>query len=241
MPISCSPTISLGTLEVAVTAKPTRTKRVLRAQYGDGYDETRADGLNPWSTTWQMETVPLTEDDWLTLEATLEALGEKPFYWQAPGAPVQQAWKLDPVQWQRSYIDTYATLQFTIKTWNGPPPAPIVFPPAALYDIDPDYIVRPNQSKVYPASGTMYPSPYAQGFYPAAVSNVYSLVVIGSFFTTESKVVANNVPLPTAFRNPTTLEASINAADYLANTVLQLHVQTGAQATSNLPLVVVSQ
>ena len=122
MPVSCSPPIMLGTLEVAVTASPTRIKRVLKSQYGDGYMERRSDGINPWMTIWQMETAPLVEEDWLKLEAELQALGERPFLWQAPGAAIATSWALDPVTWQRRYVQDRATLSFTIKTWNGPQP-----------------------------------------------------------------------------------------------------------------------
>jgi phage-related protein len=120
---SCNSEISLRTLTVAVTATATKTKRILSAQYGDGYKSRRPDGLNPWKTVWQVDTVPLQPEAAYTLEAELEATGELPFYWLPPGGAEESVWCLEPVQWKRSYNAGLIVLTFTIENWNGVPPS----------------------------------------------------------------------------------------------------------------------
>jgi phage-related protein len=237
MPIPCDAMISLGNLKVALSASPIRTKRVLKAQFGDGYMERRADGLNPWSTTWNMETVPLVEDDWLTLEAYLEALGERPFSWQPPGSPEPLAWALEPVQWQRSTEGPLCKLRFTIKTWNGPPPQPILLGVPKLIKIEPTRIFRTVQPKVYPTRGTMYPNPHSGGFYPLRQPANHVVTIIGRNFTPNSIVLLGNTPQPFHYRNPYLLEATIDANDQVVGSH-QLMVGEGRQQSNALTLTV---
>lgn len=210
MPVVAS--LQLGELEVAFSASPTRTKRVLQTRYGDGYMERRADGIQPWKTVWQMESVPLEEDRWLELEFQLELLGEKPFYWQAPGSPEPTAWAINPVKWQRNYNESLATVRFTIETWNGPTPGPIVVPPPILLSIEPDYIVRTAQDRVYPASGVMYPTPYSDDYYPAKIDSPATVQITGRNFIPGAQVLVGGYVRPAQYINPYILLLSDDAA-----------------------------
>jgi phage-related protein len=213
MPTPCPGYLQLETLEVALSATPTITKRVLKAQYGDGYMERRTDGLNPWKTTWQMETPPLEDGRWQEVEQQLMAFGEKPFYWQPPGAPEKLAWVMEPVQWSRNYVENRATLRFTIETWNGPVPGAMVVPAPRIVMLDPDTITRPTQPKVYPAIGPMYPLPTGH-FYPDPATKRYTINIIGYNFLPTATITVGNMPYPADYVSPTVLRFVIDAAAF---------------------------
>lgn len=66
--------------------------RTLEAQFGDGYSQRAADGLNSvqraWSLTWQAR--PTADIDTL-YDFLIDKLGFEAFYWTAPG-DVQRKW-----------------------------------------------------------------------------------------------------------------------------------------------------
>lgn len=213
MPIPCHDHLQLESLRVALTANATTTKRVLKAQYGDGYMERRTDGLNPWRTTWQIETPPLEDGRWQEIEQQLYAYGEKPFYWQPPGAPEKLAWVMEPVQWSRNHVSDHVVIRFTIETWNGPVPGAAVVPAPRIVMLDPDTITRPTQPLVYPTTGRMYPASTGR-FYPAPATKRYTISVIGYNFLPSATIMVGNMPYPANYVSPTVLRFVIDAAAF---------------------------
>ncbi len=71
------------------------TPRVRKAQFGDGYEQRSADGLNAINTEYDLEFT-LTAADSAVLLAFFENLaGVSSFDWQPPGAAASKKWICD--------------------------------------------------------------------------------------------------------------------------------------------------
>lgn len=75
-------------------ADPDVTARVLESQYGDGYTQTTADGLNAISQSYAVAWGLLTKTELTTFLDFLTAHGgHTPFLWTPPLASAAQQWK----------------------------------------------------------------------------------------------------------------------------------------------------
>ena len=117
MPVSCVTTeLKLGTLAVQVSASKTTAIRNLVAQFGDGYEERRRDGINTRLESWRLATPPAEIEAVLALEEELATLGPGRFQWCPPGEATTRWWRLDPVQWSRTYnTDDLISVTVSIK------------------------------------------------------------------------------------------------------------------------------
>lgn len=67
------------------TPKMTRKPRVLESQFGDGYAQRVADGINNVNVAWTLNFDARTEDEAAALIAFLDAMGGwQPFVWIDP-------------------------------------------------------------------------------------------------------------------------------------------------------------
>jgi phage-related protein len=85
---------------VGATNKP--KVKILKADFGDGYSQSAADGVNniraEFSLTWEV----LTSTDADTIEGFLTTQGGyQPFYWSAPGKTTAQKWTCET--WERTF------------------------------------------------------------------------------------------------------------------------------------------
>lgn len=75
--------------------------RVISNQFGDGYRQTAADGLNSVARTWMLSWDNLTIADANVLEAFLVSHVGQPFYYLMPREQYPRAW--DCTDWTRGY------------------------------------------------------------------------------------------------------------------------------------------
>lgn len=119
MPVPCTTPLRLGTLAVQVTATKNTAIRNVANRFGDGYAERRRDGINARLETWQLSTPPAAIEEVLALEEELAALGVGRFSWAPPGEEAERWWRLEPVQWGRSYSsDDLISVSFSIERAN---------------------------------------------------------------------------------------------------------------------------
>jgi phage-related protein len=77
-------------------SKRNRSARVLVADFGDGYAQSSADGLNTAIETWDLSFENYNIDDVNTLTAFLDAQNSvKSFYWTPPDETVPKLWRQD--------------------------------------------------------------------------------------------------------------------------------------------------
>ena len=69
-------------LSQATTRKSSHRYR--RAQFGDGYSQVVTDGVNAVKESWNLVTVPITEDQWSSLESYLLARKGQVIPWGQP-------------------------------------------------------------------------------------------------------------------------------------------------------------
>jgi phage-related protein len=69
-------------LSQATTRKSSHRYR--RAQFGDGYSQVVTDGVNAVKETWDLVTVPLTNDEWSSLESYLLSRKGQVINWAQP-------------------------------------------------------------------------------------------------------------------------------------------------------------
>lgn len=93
---------------------------VLEANFGDGYIQSSADGLNSVKDTWNLTWLNEDMDEANTIIAFLkERGGWDPFYWTAPGEASPTLWRCKTLK--ASPSGPYAkTVQATFEQWFGP-------------------------------------------------------------------------------------------------------------------------
>jgi phage-related protein len=87
------------------------TPRRITAQFGDGYTQFTADGLNPEVSNPQLVWEPLTATQGFAMEAFFEANAGLPFYYALATDGVTKAWTAS--QWQLTRGPTYYTMTAT--------------------------------------------------------------------------------------------------------------------------------
>lgn len=124
MPVPCdSVTIGLVNLPLRPGATRTDTLRHLKAQFGDGYMNRRADGINARVVEWQVETPPMPIETVLRLEQELQAAELLPFDWTPPQGANPGRYIIEPPTWTRTYHPDacdLASLTMTFRRWWGP-------------------------------------------------------------------------------------------------------------------------
>ena len=74
-------------------ARQETTYRVLRTDFGDGYSQRAADGLNSIQKEWTLEWANLTNEEADEIVNFFEGrLGADAFFWTPPKATVTQTW-----------------------------------------------------------------------------------------------------------------------------------------------------
>lgn len=90
--------------KVRISAQRKRTQRVRRAQFGDGYEQTTADGINSFVDAWQnvgWDNLSSTELD--TARSMLEGVGGTDYIrWTPPGEVAEKRFKVVD-GWTESY------------------------------------------------------------------------------------------------------------------------------------------
>lgn len=94
--------------------------KTLESNFGDGYTQAVAEGLNSeresWNLVWENEDIA----DVQTIKTFLKArAGYQPFYWTAPGEETPKTWRCK--KFSSKPVGPYAeTLTATFERWFGP-------------------------------------------------------------------------------------------------------------------------
>lgn len=73
-----------------------RVPRLIEAQFGDGYGQRAADGLNHWIDEWDVSWIPLNSTDKDTVVSALDASGGWDYLtWTPPGESTSKKFILD--------------------------------------------------------------------------------------------------------------------------------------------------
>lgn len=95
--------------------------RVLRAEFGDGYSQVVADGINPYSETWQLSFSNRPKADVAAIRAFLDTVSEvTPFDWTPPDEATVKKWRLRGKYTIRNAERDARTISFTIERYFGP-------------------------------------------------------------------------------------------------------------------------
>lgn len=94
----------------------------LSAQFGDGYEQTAADGINTKQQTWTVAYTTMNETQSNTVLTFLDSVGgHLPFYATPKGA-LQQTWRLIPTSLKVQHVavsnvdgKVYRTITFQLK------------------------------------------------------------------------------------------------------------------------------
>jgi phage-related protein len=94
--------------------------RSLEAQFGDAYNQSAGDGLNPYAETWNLTFSNRPKADIAAIKAFLISVRDvTPFDWQAPDDTTSKKWKM---KGKFSISDGEAdtrTISFVVKRWFG--------------------------------------------------------------------------------------------------------------------------
>jgi phage-related protein len=87
---------ALPLTEMISQSSPGRYKnRVLRSQFGDGYEQSTVDGINATLGQWDLSYENLNETEYDTLIAALDAVGSWDYLtWQSPFDAGVKRWKV---------------------------------------------------------------------------------------------------------------------------------------------------
>lgn len=77
-----------------------RGSRIEKVQFGDGYEQTRPDGINNDIRQYSIETVPIADSTAIALDSQLAALNGDFFYSQFFMDDAKYKYRLEPNQWQ---------------------------------------------------------------------------------------------------------------------------------------------
>lgn len=77
---------AIDNIRLTVEATPSRGLRVQTVQFGDGYSQTIADGLNADLERWSIRTAPMSNEETWGLESWLMRTRGVPFLWTPPDA-----------------------------------------------------------------------------------------------------------------------------------------------------------
>lgn len=93
-----------------------RGSRVLKAQFGDGYEQVSPDGVNTDIREYTIETAPLSDEAAVSLDAQLSALNGDFFYSQFFMDSALFKYRLEPNAWQWRVIGPNNNVfSFTVK------------------------------------------------------------------------------------------------------------------------------
>lgn len=100
------------------SAGPENTLRVLKAKFGDGYEQRAADGINTQEIVWDVAWADLNLDDCDTItDFFVTQGGHSPFYWTPPNGSAV-LWVCDT--WSESDIGPSSkTIRAKWSRWYG--------------------------------------------------------------------------------------------------------------------------
>ena len=78
--------ITLNNLPVSIDSRVKRSTRSQRTQFGDGYSQVLADGLNAQLEVWSCSTRPLSENEVYGIESFLLRQKGQPIQWSPPNS-----------------------------------------------------------------------------------------------------------------------------------------------------------
>jgi len=92
-----------------------RQYRTLRAEFGNGYEQTAPDGINAVRDEWSISYSNLTGAERTTLVTALDTVqGWDVLTWTAPGDVTQKKWKVSE-GWSESTNGLHYTVSFTLR------------------------------------------------------------------------------------------------------------------------------
>lgn len=84
--------------------------------FGDNYEQTSEDGLNPRLVELQLTTVPLTDSQAEQFLQTMRNLKGGPFYWIHPRTRRRETYRVSPNVFEKDYrSNKWVQIKFKIK------------------------------------------------------------------------------------------------------------------------------
>ena len=100
-----------------VSQQSTRTKtyRVLKAQFGDGYSQTAPDGINHTRDSWTVYYVNCDQTRRGVIWTAIDATGGSDYFtWQPHGYPTSLRWKLNSPVDEKPSSGSHYTISFNL-------------------------------------------------------------------------------------------------------------------------------
>lgn len=97
-------------------SRRTRKYRTLSAQFGDGYSQRAADGLNSIVDSWQIVYSTVTATEANTIRSFCDSVGNwDSFTWTAPGEASSKKWRIKSDVQESSVSGNLFSISFEIE------------------------------------------------------------------------------------------------------------------------------
>ncbi|MDM0042149.1 phage tail protein [Variovorax sp. J22R193] len=101
---------------ISQSSSKKRTNRVIRCQFGDGYEQVRPDGINNLVDTWELGFESLNSTDRGTLQTFLDAIGAWDYFtWTPPGEASSKKFKVVDGYQEQPQSGSLYSITFTAK------------------------------------------------------------------------------------------------------------------------------
>ena len=90
-----------------------REVRVIGTEFGDGYEQTQADGLNALRDKLTVKWGNLTIAQANSIDAFFQARYAVPFNWTPPQQSIQKLWRC--TTWSVAYMERHASVSATLE------------------------------------------------------------------------------------------------------------------------------
>ncbi len=90
-----------------------REVRVIGTEFGDGYEQTQADGLNALRDKLTVKWDNLTIAQTNSIDAFFQARYAVPFNWTPPQQSIQKLWRC--TTWSVAYVERHASVSATLE------------------------------------------------------------------------------------------------------------------------------
>ncbi|MBQ8089744.1 MAG: phage tail protein [Pyramidobacter sp.] len=90
-----------------------REVRVIGTEFGDGYEQTQADGLNALRDKLTVKWDNLTIAQANSIDAFFQARYAVPFNWTPPQQSIQKLWRC--TTWSVAYVERHASVSATLE------------------------------------------------------------------------------------------------------------------------------
>lgn len=112
------PTLAIACEYGLIAQRGSRTKRV---QFGDGYEQISPEAINNDIRSYQIDTVPISDEAAIALDAQLSALNGDFFYSQFFMDDRKYKYRLEPNQWQWKTIGPDSNVfSFSVRRIHDP-------------------------------------------------------------------------------------------------------------------------